>query len=466
METLSRSSTGRDAPDIGERACWLIRLRWLAIVVLCGIVTVAVRLFHMELRVRELYLIGCFLAISNVVFFAASRALQIAQDREGRRARFLANAQITTDLLVLAALLHYSGGVENPFAFYFIFHIIVSGTLLSPKETWLQAALAILAFCGIVGLECTGRITHHHVRGLAPPGLYQSYPFVVGTTVAFASTICLAAFTAISITQSVRGKHEESAALIAQLQQAYRKLDQLERSKSQHMRRVSHELRSPLGAIQNLLTMVEEALTGEGRGRERDLAARAARRADQALKLVDDLLTLARSQDAKFTVKMKEVPLLRSIREVVGFLRPRADGKGVTLTTDLQQGLPPVMGDAESLEQLVSNLTANAIKYTPEGGQVGISAAVRGDCVVVTVTDTGIGIAHEDLPYVFDEFYRGKNAREFAEQGTGLGLSIVKSIADLHSAQIHIQSEIGCGTTFELTLPRGRARAAKTTPSA
>lgn len=439
---------------IGERALWLIKLRWLAVVVLFAIVTIAVQIFGVQLRVRELYLIGGLLALANVTFLVASKILRITEDGEGRTARIFANVQITTDLLVLAGLIHYSGGIENPFAFYFIFHIIVSGTLLSPREAWLQAVVAIAVFCGMIVAESTGAIAHYHVPHLAPEDLHESSLFVLATVVAFASTICLAAFTAISITKLVREKQEESTSLITQLQEAYGKLDQLERSKSQHMRRISHELRAPMGAIQNLLAMLGDSLTGEGREKERELGARAAKRIDQALKLVDDLLILARSQDARFTVEMKEVDLVHAINEVAASLRPRAEKEGVTLTTNVPGELPSILGDPESIEQLVTNLTANAIKYTPRDGEVRIVAEVEGDRVLVKIADSGIGISGEDLPHVFEEFYRGENARKFTEQGTGLGLSIVKSIADMHGAEISVESETGQGTTFKAAFPR------------
>ena len=146
----SGPGAGRKVTGIGERALWLIKLRWLAVVVLFAIVTIAVQIFGVQLRVRELYLIGGLLALANVTFLVASKILRITEDGEGRTARIFANVQITTDLLVLAGLIHYSGGIENPFAFYFIFHIIVSGTLLSPREAWLQAVVAIAVFCGMI----------------------------------------------------------------------------------------------------------------------------------------------------------------------------------------------------------------------------------------------------------------------------------------------------------------------------
>jgi signal transduction histidine kinase len=304
-------------------------------------------------------------------------------------------------------------------------------------------------------------LAHHHVPSLAPPDLYRNPLFVTATVAAFASTMCMATFTAISITRLVRIRQRESEALIVQLKQAYLQLGEVERSKSQHMRRVSHELRAPLAAIQNLLTMLEEVMTGEGRSAERELAGRAAKRVNQALKLVGDLTILARSQDARFTARMRELPLGPIIREVVGSLQGRAETEQVAVKVDLADNLPAILGDPESIEQLLTNLTGNAIKYTPPGGQVVVTAERRDEHVLVRVADTGIGIAEDDLPHLFEEFYRGKNARERTEHGTGLGLSIVRSIADMHGADIRVESEIDRGSTFEVMLPRADVAAAK-----
>jgi len=463
MQTVNRPDSSRairEASSLGERVSWLISLRWLAIAGVLGIAIVGVWVFDVQLRLRELFAIVGFLAVVNTVFFLMCRAFRVKEDRIGGRARILANAQITTDLVVLAALIRYTGGIENPFAFYFIFHIIVSGTLLPPRDAWIQAGIAIALFCGMIELEGLGVIRHYHVPGLAPVGLYSNWLYVMATVTAFASTMCLAAFTAISITRLVRVQQRESTALIEQLQQASSRLGELERSKSQYMRRVSHELRSPLAAIQNLLTLVEEGLTGEGSSSERELVGRAVRRTDQALKLVSDLLILARTREAKFAAGLKRVSLPRAVSEVIGSLQPRADKSGITLAVDCPPDLPPILGDLESLEQLVMNLMSNAIKYTPNGGRVSLGAATQGDSITLRVSDTGIGISEEDLPCVFDEFYRGKNAREFDEQGTGLGLSIVKSIADTHGAKIHVDSALGQGTTFVITMSRASARGA------
>ena len=134
-------------------------------------------------------------------------------------------------------------------------------------------------------------------------------------------------------------------------------------------------------------------------------------------------------------------------------LRPRADSHNIVLEVDSTFGLPDVVADPESMEQLFTNLVANALKYTLNGGQVTVLTQGRDDGVEVIVQDTGIGIPEEDMPKLFDEFFRASNAREYEEIGSGLGLSIAKSIVDLHHGTIDVESARGEGTKFTVWLP-------------
>ena len=131
-----------------------------------------------------------------------------------------------------------------------------------------------------------------------------------------------------------------------------------------------------------------------------------------------------------------------------------ADQAHVTVSTDLPSGLAPVWGDDELLDQMVTSVVANAIRCTPAEGSVRVSPEAVYDRVTLRVADTGIGIAEEDLPRVFDEFYRTKGGREFTTRGTGLGLAIVKSIADTHEAEVSVESHLGEGTTFTIRFLR------------
>jgi two-component system phosphate regulon sensor histidine kinase PhoR len=131
----------------------------------------------------------------------------------------------------------------------------------------------------------------------------------------------------------------------------------------------------------------------------------------------------------------------------------------VDLKLNLPDSLPPVEATNEDIEHLLANLVNNAIKYTEPGGQVTVTLEERDGQIVGTVEDTGIGIASEELPRIFDEFYRAESAKGKA-QGTGLGLSIVKRVLDLYGGQIHVESELGKGSKFTFTLPAVRSEKA------
>lgn len=215
----------------------------------------------------------------------------------------------------------------------------------------------------------------------------------------------------------------------------------------------SHELRTPLTSLEGLSEML---LMGADRG-DTEVIQRMVRAMHSELgrlgRLVNDLLTLSRLDTS---APSKSVPtdlrrLLVEFREQMG---PTAEARGVILRTDCDEPLS-VNGEPDKLKQVLINLTDNALRYTPSGGAVTVSAAsdiARGQ-VKITVRDTGSGIAPEDLPHVFDRFYRGDLSRTQATGNSGLGLAIVRGIVDAHHGTIEVQSKPGEGTAFTITLP-------------
>ena len=184
----------------------------------------------------------------------------------------------------------------------------------------------------------------------------------------------------------------------------------------------------------------------------RDLIGRAERRAGELAAVTRDLLLLARAREAGPGAERVTVALDGLLAEVIEDLRPSAQSKNVALLIDAGGGAV-VLGDPVAIRQLVANLVENGIRYTRPGGSVAARLRSQDGCVVLEVEDTGIGIAEEDLPRVFDEFYRGANAREYAAEGTGLGLAICKVIAERHGGNITVESRPGHGTCFTVTLP-------------
>jgi len=215
----------------------------------------------------------------------------------------------------------------------------------------------------------------------------------------------------------------------------------------------SHELRTPLTVIK---TSVDVMMNHPERIHPKDakkLAAISSATA-QMNRLVEDLLFLARTDTSVPTARREwtRVALDEVLKDLVDFLEPSAQAKGITLTT---QGIVPMtlVGDAMQLARLFSNLLRNAVLYTPADGTVTLSVSRVNQVTIISVEDTGIGISKEQVPYIFNRFYRVNKARARKQGGLGLGLAIAQSIAQLHKGKITIQSQVDVGSCFKVHLP-------------
>jgi signal transduction histidine kinase/FixJ family two-component response regulator len=222
--------------------------------------------------------------------------------------------------------------------------------------------------------------------------------------------------------------------------------------KDEFLATVSHELRTPLTAILGWSNML---LTGRLKDEARDRALETIHRNAQSQnQLISDLLDVSRIISGKLRLDLRTVDLPRVIESAVEATRPAAEGKGVQLSTSLDPHAGPVNGDADRLQQVVWNLLTNAIKFTPEGGQIEVRSEVAGTRVEVTVRDTGMGIRPDFLPHIFDRFRQADPGTNRIHGGMGLGLSIVRQLVELHGGEIRAESEgEGKGATFIVSLP-------------
>jgi PAS domain S-box-containing protein len=226
-------------------------------------------------------------------------------------------------------------------------------------------------------------------------------------------------------------------------------LKELDKLKSDFVSTVSHDLRSPLQTIQTSAELLPRM--GFLNMDQRNAVNRITRAVGHTSELVKDLLDIGRIE-AGVDMEMSPCALEDVIVRAVESWEQAAQTKGLTLTIDLPSSLPLVLGNGQRLGQVVSNLVGNAVKYTWEG-QVIVRALEQGREVVVTVTDTGIGIAPQHLPHVFEKFYRARTAATNEVEGTGLGLAIVKSAVERHGGRVWVESAVGQGSTFAFALP-------------
>ncbi|PWB78705.1 MAG: hypothetical protein C3F15_00970 [Holophagae bacterium] len=473
------------AVELIERIGWLIRLRWVAVIGVAAFLELARRVFPVELAMGPLYAVLAGLAICNAVYLLVYRRRKGVVRvpgalRTSRLARFLtprtllgfdgeseavaaalfASVQIAVDLVFLALLLHFGGGLENPFLFFFVFHVIIASILLSRRATFFHATLGLVLIASVGLGECFGVLRHYPLGGTWRSGAYADPELVAAQILVLGVTLYLAAYMASTIAVRLRSRVRETLLLsqavakqAAELDGAYRRLQAVESAKSQYMRKVSHELRGPLGTIQTAVKVVLQRVGATLPPELRDLLERAERRAGELAEVTHDLLALSRAREGQLPVERSEVDLGAVMGEQVREMADDAGRAGVTVTTDVSQELGTFQGDPRGLAQLCRNLLSNAIRYTPAGGQVTVRLERHGDWIRLQVEDTGIGISGADLPRVFEEFYRAANARDRVPAGTGLGLAIVRSVAEQHGGTVEVTSEPGRGTCFTVDLP-------------
>jgi len=231
-------------------------------------------------------------------------------------------------------------------------------------------------------------------------------------------------------------------------------LKELDKMKSEFIAMVTHELRAPIAAVEQQLTVILNKMAGEVTEKQERLLSRAKERTRGLLDLIKDLLDVSKIEAGKMVQYKEPLSLQEVIQRVVDLMRAEADAKKLDLQFSAPSDISLIQADRNSMEGIFTNLVSNAIKYTPEGGKIWVTLSEERGFVKAVVSDTGIGIKKEDLPRIFDKFYRVKTAETRQIVGTGLGLSIVKSIVDAHLGSISVESEEGGGTIFTVLLPK------------
>ena len=625
--------------ELVERVAWQIQLRWFAAIGVLVATWVASSILNIQLPRGPLYAIGLSILFYNVLFwlylerrFSYPSRVKSSGYIYGALLRFyfrrlkrdatatatafdrFAKAQTGLDWAAMILLVHFSGGVESPLLFYFIFHIVIASILLSRRACYFFATLAALAVGALALFEYRGLIPHVSLGFISVP-LYQNGLYITSVLVFFTTCLYIAVYLATSVTINLRQKDEEllrlqqglldayqriqtlydvtttvsstldleevlnliariatetmqvractirlldesgqtvdtvaayglseqyltkgpidiqksrhiyqtlssgrptivsdtsqddrlqypteakaeginsmlcvpllikgkavgviciystelddfsdsdaeflsalasEGAIAIENARAYQALERADRAKSDFVRMVAHELRSPLSAVQSMLKVLEEGIVGSLTSRQQDLIQRSERRVSTLLAMVNDLLDLAAGKMEQLRGEKKEIVLNDTIAKVAELLQTRAEEKGLKFEVDIAEKPLVLVGFEAGLERVLMNLVSNAVKYTPTGGSVTVRAWSEDNQIKVEVSDTGIGIPAEALPRVFEEFYRAKNAKAVEMEGTGLGLAIAKDVVEQHGGQISVESVEGEGSTFSMTLP-------------
>jgi signal transduction histidine kinase len=462
MKANHHFMTPLEQAELNDRLQWFVRLRWLFGFSLFAVGMVLSYFPFNEVHGPTITVLGVIILAYNSLFWYVDRYFYKKHpEKLPYGAPIAAHAQIICDLLVLTAVLHYSGGIENPFSAYYIFHIVIATFLLPTGSVFALAIAAIVMFASMSLAEMYGWLDHTHIFIARPH--YQDPVFVAVALLAFGSSLLIAVYLGTSIAGRLRSREQEVIELEKELEQradeleeANEALRQADEAKTAHFRRVSHELKAPAHAQLTLLKTLRMELK-DTHPQAKQRIDRAIARGEELGSLMSDLLTLSKAREAKHRLSCEWTDPMDKLQSVLENQEMQAREKGLEFKVTAIEPVPPICSEPGSLGTIVQNLLSNAIKYTPGGGSVSISLYGQNEQLIIKVEDTGIGISKEDLEKIGQEFFRTEQARNTGQSGTGLGITIVRNMVEAMQGSFNIESEANKGTTVSVAFPVARS---------
>ncbi len=238
-----------------------------------------------------------------------------------------------------------------------------------------------------------------------------------------------------------------------ELAEANKELKQLNKTKSDFVSSVTHELRTPLTSIKGFSSILIEGRLGKVPPKQLERLKKIRKHSTNLARLINNLLDISRIESGRIEMQKEEIPIKNAFRNVMEIIQPQADAKDIKVNNNF---IPPdltIWADETHINRVFTNLLGNAVKFTPQNGQIKVTAEKKGDFSEISVSDNGPGIPEKDLDNIFEEFYRSENEINAKEKGSGLGLSLVKRIIEAHDGKIWVENQLNKGTSFTFKLP-------------
>lgn len=428
-------------------AKWFIRIRWVALGILIISNYIVARLLDIPIREIPLYILSGILLLLNVSHrIILQRITRETGSKVTQRIKRDIHFQIITDLIILTFILHYSGGIENPLILFYFFHLIIASSIFSTFQSYVYAFFALMLAATMALLECFLIIPHYSLTGFVSHELYKNVFYVFGAGFIFACTsLMVVALSHMIIYRSIKTEETYVKTNI--------ELENKDKLKNEYVLRVTHDIKGHIAAILSCLEVVRSKMTGSLNEVQEEFTTRAYERTELLSGFIKDLLNLTKKR-LKHDVEIEEFSLTDLITRVVKPLQILMQDKTIDFNMYLDKSVGMITGNPFTIEELYSNLLLNAVKYTPFKGHVELTVKARQNHIITEISDSGIGIPKEDLPKVFDEFYRASNVPKDIKSGSGLGLSIARQIVEDHKGKIWVTSEVGVWTKFTFILPK------------
>lgn len=425
------------ARDLLTQIAWFNRLRLFAAVGVIWITAIAAHLLGALADPWPLYSLGCLIAVVDGVYMLWFVKLARCPARTLRRHVLV---QITIDLLILTALLHFTGGATNPLVSFYIFHAFIAALVLSERVGFAVGAMSVALVSLLVVGERTGVLEHRPLRlGLMDLFVVDRLGLAL-LLFAFATTIGFSVYFVAQVLRRLRVGQSQLVRMGRHLA-----LGEKLASIGTLAAGVSHEINNPVGVIRNKVQVLRYRIEdGEPKAAllsELDVVEKHAMRIGQ---ITAGLLTFSRETP----FELRPVDVAQLVREAADLVRVPFRAAAVDLV--VEPGPHSVVeGSTNHLLQVLINILINAKDASPKGSEVRVSWRRRDECVEIAVADHGVGIPAELVPKVFDPFFTTKDV----DKGTGLGLAISHGIVERHRGQIEVESVVGSGSTFRVVLP-------------
>jgi len=379
----------------------------------------------------------------------------------------------SSDFVSLGAFLLFSGAATLIIGWLVI--ALTPPRMLRSVRSQLLLLVALVAALAMVNVAFTAQLMFISPHDLALLSLLLLFSFGVSVCLAYFLTLpfraTLHSFLA-TVEQMAGGRldsrveirsHDELRqladafnAMAEALEAGFERQKDLERARRQLIAAVSHDLRNPLASMRAMVESINDGVVADQQTIHRYLE-QLQREVEYLSRLIDDLFELSQIDAGLIEIQLAWASLQDLISDTLEGVSAQAAQRRLAVEGIVDEGMAPVLMDTRRVQRVLSNLVQNALRHTPSDGTIRIEARDAGPEVRVAVTDTGEGIAPEDLPHIFEQFYRGDRARSRDDGGSGLGLSIAERIVAAHGGRIWAESEPGKGTTITFTLPKGAA---------
>ena len=438
---------------VRRRNLWFIRLRYFVAILLGLFLFTTTFIFKINYTVTQL--IAGLIIISGILFFniILHRLRKYVRFDPGRfNPLHLSLIQMLLDMLALLLLVYYTGGIESPLYMQFVFLVIIGSLILPGTLVYTMSAIFIIAFTVLTVLEGYGMIAHHSIDGFLNFPLYENPNYVAAFLFTFSFMTFVSVYLANGMARQLYKREKD-------LVDSMKKINVAEKEKQKYIMGIVHEIKTPIVAVASYIDIILQKFLGPIDETVEEKLVRAKTRTDEGIQMINDVLNVS-----KLTLydqyDEEEIEIEEIVSGVIKKRKPTADSQLINLILfDNRETKEKIRGDKFLLDIAISNLIGNSIKYGADGGTVEVTINSDKVNLFIRVCDDGVGIPAEELPKIFNDFYRAQNVKKIVTEGSGLGLSVVKRIVERHGGKVEVQSPSRMadrdhpGTCFTIQLP-------------